>query len=207
MENQVSVSKVQNVTKDEMKDVSFKMKEYIKTQNEVHLQDIANKVNDRPGLLGVLFPSAIQKEHNKLTVQRMQDLFKSQSELLKVYTNAQIELAKKQADYVIQLEVAKYGEHLTAEKLEIQKRLTARANEGIDVMTTEFENSRDSYDDKRERQMQKTLRFKDTDPEYYEMKLNSLRNEAKVFFKAIDTLLEGFIDALQQKISNISKEI
>ncbi len=207
MENQVTVSQVQDATQEEMQDVSLKMKEYIQTQNENHLQEIASKLNSRPGLLGALFPNALQREHNKLTVQRMKEIFKSQSELLKVYTNAQVELAKKQADYVIQREVAKYGEELTAEKLEIQKRLTARANAGIDVMTTEFEKSRDSYDDKRARQMQKTLQFKDIDPEYYEMKMDSLRNEAKVFFKSIDTLLEGFTEALQQKISNISNEI
>ena len=206
MEDSIKVSKTHGITKGEIQDVSLNMKNYIKTQNETHLTEIANKVNNRPGLLGVLFPTAIQKEHGKLTVQRMRELFKSQSELLNVYTNAQLELAKKQADFIIQHEVLKYKGELVHMGIKIQKELTTKASEGIDYMTTEFEKSKASEGEKLLRQYEEAKRYEHI-PHLHKNVIQSLENETEVFFKAIDILLNGFIDALTTKIGNNSSEI
>ncbi len=202
MENQKKLSKLQDVNSDDIQEISLQMKEYVKNESDTVLQVIADKVNNRPGLLGILFPNSVQREQSKLTVQKMQNLFKSQDALLKAYTDSQIELAKKQADAFITSEVMKYEGELKRRAMIIQEDLTGQAQSGINEMTSVFAVSRETYMEKRNKQLQTAEKYKN-DEYGYKAFIKSLNNELDVFMSTIDKLLGGFINALEKKANSL----
>jgi predicted XRE-type DNA-binding protein len=196
------LSNLNGATEEDLQVVSAKMKEYISTESEAVLEVIKDKLNERPGLIGALFPSKVKKEHDKLTIQKMKNLFDARENMLAVYTNTQIELARKAGDKMIDSKVMQYDEELIEQAMIMQKNLTSLAQININEMSEVFKNSRESFSDRRIEQLVKFEKIKDIDPTGYGAQIKSLDSEQIIFMETIDDLLNGFKDSLKNKLKN-----
>jgi hypothetical protein len=193
----------ENSTLD-LKSVTPKMKEFIINSNEVILSEIQDKLRQRPGLVGVLFPGKLQREYDKLSVQKMKDSYAIQKLMMDAYTNSLIEQAKKESDMAIALRVEQYENVLKAVKINNRKQLTAIAQTCINEMSATFEQSRIAFGERRERQIKDVERYK-KDEFYYKKLKQNLNKEAEIFLDTIGDLLQGFKDALINKFDIVVK--
>jgi hypothetical protein len=204
MENKQHLSSLNGATEEDLQVVSDKMKEYVSTESEAVLEVITNKLNERPGLIGALFPSKVKKEHDKLTIQKMKNLFEARENMLSVYTNTQIELARKAGDKMIESKIMQYDGELIEQAMLMQTSLTSTAQVNINEMSKVFQKSRESFSDRRIEQLTKFHKTKDIDPTGYTAQIKSLDTEQVIFMETIDDLLNGFKDSLKNKLKNTS---
>lgn len=202
MENKQHLSNLNGTTEEDLQVVSAKMKEYVSTESEAVLEVITEKLNERPGLIGALFPSKVKKEHDKLTIQKMKNLFEARENMLSVYTNTQIELARKAGDKMIESKIMQYDGELIEQAMIMQKNLTSLAQININEMSEVFKKSRESFSDRRIEQLTKFHKIKDIDPTGYQSQIKSLDTEQVIFMETIDDLLNGFKDSLKNKLKN-----
>ncbi|GHV22642.1 hypothetical protein FACS189428_5030 [Clostridia bacterium] len=201
MDNDQSLSQLHDISGVELQSVATKMKEYVSTENEAVLSEIQDKLKQRPGLIGVLFPGKLQREYDKLSVQKMKDFYATQKIMTEAYTNTLIELAKKEGDMAIALRMEQYGNVLSAVAMENRKKLTTLAQININEMSETFEKSRTPFLERIERQVKEGEKYKNIDF-LYNSHLQSLKKETEIFMATIEELLQGFKDALKKKLDS-----
>jgi len=201
MDNNQSLSQLHDISGVELQSVATKMKEYVSTENEAVLSEIQDKLKQRPGLIGVLFPGKLQREYDKLSVQKMKDFYATQKLMTEAYTNTLIELAKKEGDMAIALRMEQYGNVLSAVAMENRKKLTVLAQININEMSETFERSRTPFLERIKRQFEEGEKYK-TIPFLYDSHLQSLKKETEIFMATIEELLQGFKDALKKKLDS-----
>ena len=200
MENKQHLSNLNGATEEDLQVASNKMKEYISTESEAVLEVIKDKLNERPGLIGALFPSKVKKEHDKLTIQKMKNLFEARENMLDVYTNTQIELARKAGDKMIESKVMQYDEELIDQAMMMQKNLTIQAQIKINELSVVFKKSKSSFMKNRIEQLKEFEEHKEYDPSGYESMIKSLETEKEIFVETIENRLRGFVKALEKKL-------
>ena len=201
MDNNQSLSQLRDISGAELQSVATKMKEYVTTENVAVLSEIQDKLRQRPGLIGVIFPGKLQREYDKLSVQKMKDFYATQKLMTEAYTNTLIELAKKEGDMAIALRMEQYGNVLSAVAMENRKKLTTLAQININEMSDTFEKSRTPFLERIERQVKEGEKYKNIDF-LYNSHLQSLKKETEIFMATIEELLQGFKDALQKKLES-----
>lgn len=201
MDNNQSLSQLHDISGVELQSVATKMKEYVSTENEAVLSEIQDKLKQRPGLIGVLFPGKLQREYDKMSVQKMKDFYATQKLMTEAYTNTLIELAKKEGDMAIALRMEQYGNVLSAVAMENRKKLTVLAQININEMSETFERSRTPFLERIKRQFEEGEKYK-TIPFLYDSHLQSLKKETEIFMATIEELLQGFKDALKKKLDS-----
>ncbi len=200
METEKKLSQLPGSSEEDLQVVSNKMKEYISTENEAVLEAIRKKLNERPGIIGTIFPSKVKKEFDKLTIQKMKSLFETRENMLSVYTNTQIELARLAGDKMIESKILQYDGELSKQGMQIKADLTEFAQLKINDMSDTFEKSRIPFGERRARQLKDADKYKD-DEFYYNRLKQNLNTEAEVFFNTIEDLLIGFKDALKNRLA------
>jgi len=173
---------------DDLRVLSQNMQSYIQSENDEMLSTVVDKLNERKGLYRKIFPTEFQKEHDKLTLQSMKQLYANKQRYMNLCVDIQIEVAKKQGDALI----AAVGIKNTA-------MLTSYAQEKIEEMSQTFQEKRMSFAQSMIQQNRDAEQFKEVDYLYDEYK-KSLKNETTTFFRSIDSLLDGFISALESKV-------
>lgn len=194
---------VNQTTEDDLQEVSNKMRQYVNTESENLLEVIKDKINERPGLFGVLFPGKVKKEHDKLTIQKMKNLFEAREDMLAAYTNTQIELARKAGDKMIEAKVIQYSAENQELAMQKQTELTAFAQLKINDMSANFEESRIPFGARRKRQMIDAEQYKDDDY-YFKRLIKNLNKESDVFFDTIEDLLNGFKEAMKRRLNDMN---
>lgn len=174
---------------NEFSEVANAIEKYATKEDDANLEYILDRVNKNPSLLTRLFPSKIQKEYDKLSIDHMKSLFQSKSELLKVYNDIKLQIAKKQGDALI----AAVGMHL-------QDKLATIAAEKINSVQDTLEKSRERHMIRMQRQYDAVKSY--TNSESKEMFLKSLKNEEITYFKTVQEILDGFINSLKTKLVN-----
>jgi hypothetical protein len=197
-ENYQGLSKI-GAKEEELTFVADKIQDYVRNENDDTLQVIADKMKARPGLIGLFFPGKIQREYDKLSIERMREVFKSRAEALTLYTKTLIELAKKQGDMMIAMKVHQYEGELAAQAMQIRTSLTSFAQAQINIMSDSFEKSRISFGERRARQLRDAEKYRE-DEFYYTRFMRSINAEADTFFDTIKNLLAGFTNALNTKL-------
>jgi hypothetical protein len=187
------LSHIEGTSVDELKQISVSMQQYIRTENEAALQTALDKINQKPGLLRRLFPTAYEKEQQRITVQRMRSMAKAKEDLFKLYTDVQLEIARKQGDALI----ASVG-------MDLQTKLTAFAAERIDEITDTINESRLRFLKRIRPQYEEIENYKDI-PDLHMRALESVKQEVGIYFDSIGKLLTGFIDALDSKVQSSRK--
>ena len=186
---------------EDLQVVSDNMKEYVSTENETALKVITKKLNQRPGLIGILFPNEIKKKYDELTIQKMTDLFKAREDMLAVYTNTQIELARKASAKMIESRIMRYDSELSKQGMQIKADLNEFVRIKLNEISCSSEKTNISFGKRRARQMEDAEKYK-SDKFYYDRLKQNLEKEASIFFDMNEALLEAFKDALQNKIKD-----
>jgi hypothetical protein len=150
-------------------------------------------MNEKPGLIARLFPTAYEKEQQRITVQRMRSLAKSREDMFKLYTDVQLEIARKQGDALI----ASVG-------MDLQAKLTTFAAERIDEITDTVNESRVKFMKRMRPQYEEVENYKDL-PDLYARASESVKQEVDIYFDSIGKLLKGFIEALDTKVQSSRK--
>ena len=211
----LSLSKLHGADQDDLQFVANKMQQYISTESEVVLDEITMKMNQRRGLIGVLFPSKIITEHDKLTIEKMRTLFKNREDMLAVYTNTQIELAKKAGEMIIASKLQDYQGELKKTHTFIQKDLVElinRANRELSQSTLDelnklqssFTDAISKFVNNVENQEKVLESITNKDSSIYRATKTSIDNNVDLFYAITKQLMDDFKTGLQTKIKDLT---
>jgi hypothetical protein len=156
--------------------------------DEGMMAEVVGKINQSKSLLSFFFPTALDKEKERMTLDILQKMHHSRMQLLDIYTNLKIELVKKSADTL-----------LKAVSMDMQAKLTEFANQKINAMSESIAQSKSSFMQRTAKQEMEIEQYKHSTLLYNRAK-QSLEREIDVYFKSIDELLEGFLIALKKEV-------
>jgi hypothetical protein len=200
--NQNNLIKV-DANSNELQLFNQHMKEYLTTRRESILETMRRDLNRKPGILRSIFPNKVSKLQESLSLEEMRNMFKTEQELLSVYTNTQLELAKLAASHLIKAKSIKYNSELSALGMEIQSQLSEFAQVRINKMSATFEKSKTEFGERRARQLQEAKKYVD-DEVYYNRVTNNLNLELNVFMASIEDAYSKFIAAMNNESSKWS---
>jgi len=177
------------VSVDELKTIAVSMQRYVETENDETVQQIAVVMQKNSGFWSRMFPTQLQKEQNRAVAERVRALYKSKDQFFKLYTDVQIEIARKQGDALI----ASVG-------MDLQAKLAAFATLKIDELTQTIDESRSRFLQRMRPALEEVETYKDV-PALHQPAVQSVNQEINIYFKSIDKLLNGFVNALESKVS------
>jgi len=171
--------------------IAEKLEQYMKNENDTLLQEITKELNRKPGLLALVFPSSLQKAEDKISIEKMRIIYKRKEIFFEFYSNIKLEIARRMADALI----APIG-------MDLQTRLAKFASKKIDEFSETIGESRKNFMQTMLPQFQELETYKHI-PELYEPAYQSMNNQVSVYFESIKELMQGFIDNLRKKASEI----
>ena len=177
------------VSVDDLKNIAVSMQRYVETENDETVQQIAVVMQKNSGFWSRLFPTQLQKEQNRAVAERVRALYKSKEQFFKLYTDVQLEIARKQGDALI----ASVG-------MDLQAKLAAFAAQKIDELTQTIDDSRSRFLQRMRPALKEVESYQDL-PDLHQPALQSVKQEINIYFKSIDKLLNGFVNALESKVS------
>lgn len=176
---------------DELYLIAEKLEQYMDSENDTLLQEITKDLNRHPGLLSLIFPSSLQKAEDKISIEKMRLLYKRKEMFFEFYSNVKLEIARRMADALI----APVG-------MDLQTRLAKFASKKIDEFSETIGQSRKGFLQSMRPQFQELETYKHI-PELYEPAYQSMNNEVAIYFESVKELMQGFIDNLRKKASEI----
>jgi len=176
---------------EELYIIAEKLEEYMESENDILLQEITKDLNKRPGLLALVFPSSLQKAEDEISIEKMRLIYKRKEIFFEFYSNIKLEIARRMADALI----APVG-------MDLQTRLAKFASEKINEFSQTIGESRNGFLRSMQPQFQELETYKHI-PELYEPAYESMNNQVSVYFESIRELMQGFIDSLRKKASEI----
>jgi len=183
-----------------LQNVAKNLQTVIESGNNDAMQAVSFELQRRPGLFGILFPGRILKENEELTVQTMKDMYQTRQELLKAWVNVQVELTKNEGQMIIKSKLQGYEGELSQQAMQIRTDLTEFSQRKIAEMMDTFDRSTATFAERLDRQTQEAEKYKDNSFLYNRLKQN-LEKEADMFFTTISELLDGFKEALKNKLN------
>ena len=193
------MSQHHNVSENELQLVAPKIKEYISNQNDAVWSEIEKNLEQRPGLLGILFPGKLKSEYEKLSVQKLKDSYAVQKLMTEAYAHALIELVKKEGDMMIKQRVLQFEDILAKDAVKYRTEITAYVQTSINNMSDIFKESRTQFLARMDQQYDEGEKYKHR-PHLYSAHAQSLNKETDIFMATIEELLQGFKDALKKKL-------
>jgi len=185
-----------NITEmDDLDSISTLIQNHIQVENSNVEQVIHRKLNERPGLIGVIWPNRIQREYDELTVQQMRDLFKHRQEIVSLFINIQLELARRAGEKLILQRTQQYERELIKQAIDIRAELTAVCQTNLNDISVVFHKSRKEFVERIKIQEAEAEQCKDVTFLYDEYK-ESIRHETIIFFQIIKDHLDKFRAAL-----------
>jgi hypothetical protein len=203
MDRNNSLLKTNGVNNDDSKSlqvVAQNLQTVIASGNNEAMQAVSYELQRRPGLFGILFPGKILKENEELTVQNMKDMYQSRKNLLDAWVNVQLELTKNEGQMIIKSKLQGYEGELSQQAMQIRTELTEFSQRKIAEMMDTFDRSTQSFAERIDRQTQDAEKYKNNSLLYTKLKQN-LDKEMDMFFTTISELLDGFKEALSNKLN------
>jgi hypothetical protein len=161
---------------------------------------VESELRRRPGLFGIMFPGRILKENEELAVQNMKDVYQSRQDMMKAYVNVRIELMKNEGQMVIKSKLQKYEGELSQQAMQIRTDLTEFSQRKIAEMMDTFDRSTTAFAERIDRQTKEAEKYRENEFLYNNLKQN-LQKEQQMFFSTISELLNGFKEALNNKLN------
>ena len=161
---------------------------------------VESEMRRRPGLFGIMFPGRILKENQELAVQNMKDVYQSRKELMQAYVNVRMELIKNEGQMIIKSKLQKYEGELSQQAMQIRTELTEFSQKKIYEMMDTFDRSTSNFAERIDRQTKEAEKYIDNEFLYNNLKQNLLK-EQEMFFSTISELLNGFKEALNNKLN------
>jgi hypothetical protein len=181
------------VSVDDLKNIAVSMQRYVETENDDTVQQIAVVMQKNSGFWSRMFPTQLQKEQNRAVSERVRALYKSKEQFFKLYTDVQLEIARKQGDALI-----------STVGMDLQAKLAAFATQKIEELTETIDESRSRFLERMRPALGQVETYKDL-PELHEPALQSVKEEINIYFKSISKLLNGFVTALESKVAGSKK--
>lgn len=164
--------------------IANKIRDSVIAENDDVYQLLTNEVNQSPSLMARLFPSAMQREKQALTVQRVKSLASKKEELMTLYFKVKLEMARQEGDTLIKAA----GAHL---KTELAIFVTTK----IDEMDSAILTSREKVMAKMKPHIDAIEQYKDY-PMLYIPAKKSIDSQIVNYMSTIDELLDGFRNSL-----------
>jgi hypothetical protein len=174
----------------DLTEISRAMKDYVESENESSMRALVHMMNNKPGFFARLFPTAYEQELEEITLDRMRTMYKAKKKFFELYTEIQLEIARKEGDALI----ATVG-------MDLQGKLTAFATSKIEEISQTIGESRQRFMQRMVPQLQDLDNYK-AFPDLHGPAHQSVKNEIKTYFQGIDELLRGFIEALKSRVSD-----
>lgn len=182
-------AKSNGVSLNDLRTIANSMERYMETNNEETIGQVAEVLKNNSGFWASLFPTDLEKEQNRAAVERLRSLYKAKEQFFKLYTDIKLEIVKKQGEALI----ASVG-------MDLQTKLAAFATAKIDELTQTIDESRSRFMKRMRPQLEELETYQDV-PVLYEPARESVNQEIKIYFQSINKLLNGFINALESKVS------
>lgn len=176
------------VTMDELQSIAGMMQRHVRNETEESYAQISMALQRRGAFFG-LFPTAIQKEHEKLTINKMKSLYNKKEAFFELYTNIQLEVARKRGDAL----VAAVGADLRA-------KLAAFVKVKIHEIHGTINESRAPFLASMREQYETVAEYQDI-PDLYEPAYEAVREQTGLYFESMSKLLRGFNDAMDSKLN------
>lgn len=183
-----NLARLQDTSVDELVQISAAMETYIQTESDGALSTTLDRLDRKPGIINRLFPGAYEKELQRVDIARLATSAAARDNIFVLYTEVQLEIARKQGDALI----ASVGMHL-------QAALTTFATEQMDSVTKTIIGSRLAFLRSYVPQLDEAEQYR-TYPDLYEDLRESLVAQQKMYFATIEKLLKGFVEALDTKV-------
>ncbi len=185
-----SLSQMPEASIVDLTQVSEGMQQYIRASS-AEAQTAAMEALEHRGVMRRLFPTAIEREKQRIAVGAMRQLAQSKQELLALYTATQIEIAKKRADALI-----------AAQGMDMQAQLTVFAATKIDQLNTTLNGSRTKFMAAMDPQYDEIERYKHR-PQMYDRAAQSIGMQIDTYFDSTAMLLQGFTDSLNSRVAEV----
>lgn len=177
-------------TANDLKTIADKLQTYIGVKDDAILKEVTDALNKQPGFLDRLFPSELDKERNRMTVESMRVLFENKMRFFKFYCDIRLEAANRLADALIK-----------SVGMDLQTKLAKFAQERIAELRHAIAlNRKEFLEDIKPQLISLEQEYKDF-PELYEPAHASIVKEIQTFFESVSALLEGFIENLTSRVS------
>lgn len=181
--------KSKELSMNDLRTIASSMESYIETDNDETIGQVAEVIKKNSGFWSSLFPNEIEVEQNRAASERLRSLYKSKEKFFKLYTDIKLEIVRKQGDALI----ASVG-------MDLKTKLAAFAAAKIDELTQTIDESRSRFMKRMRPQLEELDSYQDLAVLYQPAK-ESINQEIKTYFRSIDELLNGFVDALKSKVS------
>lgn len=181
--------KSDDMSVNDLKSIASSMERYMETDSEETVQQIAEVLKNNSGFWTLLFPTDLEREQNRAAVERLRSLYKSKERFFKLYTDVKLEIVKKQGEAL----VASVG-------MDLQTKLAAFAAAKIDELTQTIDESRSRFMKRLRPQLEEIETYQDI-PVLYEPACESVNQEIRIYFQSVNKLLNGFVNALENKVS------
>jgi hypothetical protein len=172
----------------------------LQERNDEAKSVVESEMRRRPGLFGIMFPGRILKENEELAVQNMKDVYQSRQDMMKAYVNVRIELMKNEGQMVIKSKLQKYEGELSQQAMQIRTDLTEFSQRKIAEMMNTFDRSTSTFAERIDRQTKEAEKYRENEFLYNNLRQN-LQKEQEMFFSTISELLNGFKEALNNKLN------
>lgn len=184
-----SLARVDGTSVEYLYEVSGAMKSFIKEESEAALESAVRRLNDKPGLLNRLLPSAYQREAQQTAAVQLRQVAANKHAMLALYSEVQLEIARQEGDALI----ASVG-------MDTQTKLTKFAMAKIAELATTIHASQAEFESHYGPRKSQIETYKDDHPELYERAMQSLKEQFDTYFDTTDELFRGFKAALANRL-------
>jgi len=174
---------------DDLAVVSNSMKEYIDNDSDAVLSTIVARMNKAPSMWRKIFPSAFDREQDKVALDQFKTAYKDRRALLDAFVATQLEIAKRRGDAFV-----------VAVSVDLQAKLAAFATLKMDDLTRSLFTSKDEFYARAAEHWRNLEGYRDIS-EIYELARQSCAQEIRSFLSFVETLRENFTAALQAKVA------
>jgi len=179
-----------DVTMDDLQGISAAMQYHVRNESEQSMAEISAALQRKGAFFG-LFPTAIQKTHEALTIEKMRSLYKAKDQFFQLYTNVQLEMARKRGDALV-----------AAVGTDMQTKLAAFVKVKIDEINKTINESRGPFLESMEQQFENVEKYKHI-PDLYDPAYQSVREQTGLYFESMSKLLKGFNEAMDGKLAEV----
>jgi len=186
--------------RESLRAVAVNLQTAIRTGTSDALRAVSMEAGRRPGLLGIMFPGKVLKENEELAIRNMKDIYQTRHDLLRAWVNVQLELTRNEGQMMIKSKLQSYEGELSRQAMQIRTDLTEFSQLKIAEMMDTFDRSTAAFAERIDRQTREAEKYKDNLFLYAKLKQN-LEKESDMFFATISGLLDGFKEALNNKLN------
>ena len=187
-----TVSAEQSIPIEDLNVIADRLKQLIGVENDLTFQRAADELNKQPAsVLSRLFPSQVQRERNRVTVDSMRKLYQDKQKLFVFYSEVKFEVARHMGNAL----VASVG-------TDVQYRLAEFANDRLNKLINTITTYNKIFKERMTTELTDLQNYRDF-PELFKPAYDSVNNMILTYFQTVDTLLKGFIDSLKSKVAEV----